>query len=88
VFSAWLPGGATGEVNAAATDMVRRALGATAPPTPFAWHDQSAIAALFATHDMTVTVERHELAFTAASPQDFLEEQRTSHPMALPARFE
>lgn len=87
VFSAWLPSGAIGQMNAAAMDMVRRALGAPAPPTPFPWHDQSALAALFAAHDMTVTVEQHELAFTAASPQHFLEAQRTSHPMAI-AGFE
>lgn len=87
VFSAWLPGGAIGQLNAAATEMVRRALGAPAPPAPFAWHDQSALVALFAAHDMTVTVEQHELAFTAASPQEFLEAQRTSHPLAI-AGFE
>ena len=87
VFSAWLPGGAIGQVNAAAMDMVRRALGAPAPPAPFDWHDQSALAALFAAHDMTVTVEQHELAFTAASPQAFFEAQRTSHPVAI-AGFE
>lgn len=87
VFSAWLPSGAIGQMNAAAMDMVRRALGAPAPPTPFPWHDQRALAALFAAFDMTVTVEQHELAFTAASPQDFLEAQRTSHPMAI-AGFE
>lgn len=83
VFSAWLPGGAVGQMNEAATDMVRRALGAPAPPAPFAWHDQSALVPLFAAHDMTVTVEQHELAFTATSPQDFFEAQRTGHPLAI-----
>lgn len=87
VFTAWLPGGALGQVNAAAMDMVRRALGAPAPPIPFAWHDQSALVALFAAHDMTVTIEQHELAFTGASPQAFFEAERTSHPLAI-AGFE
>ncbi len=87
VFSAWLPGGAIEQLNAAAMGMVRRALGAPAPPAPFAWHDQSALVTLFAAHDKTERVAQHELAFTAASPQGFLEAQRTSHPMAI-AGFE
>ena len=52
VFTAWLPGGAIGQMNQAAAEMVRAALGAPAPPLPFAWHDTSALATLFATrHD-------------------------------------
>ena len=37
---------------------------------------------LFAAHGMAITVEQHELAFTAASPATYLEAERTSHPMA------
>ena len=87
VFSAWLPGGAIGQMAGAAMELVRRALGAPTPPAPFAWHDQSAFGTLFAAHHMTVTVEHHELAFTAPSPHDFLEAERTSHPLAI-AGFE
>ena len=87
VFSAWLPGGAIGQLNDAAMDLVRRALGAPVPPTPFAWHEQTSLSPLFAVHTMTITFEEHELAFTAASPAAYLEAERTSHPMAI-AGFE
>lgn len=82
VFTAWLPGGAIGQMNQAAGEMVRAALGAPVPPPPFAWHDTTALATLFATHDMTVTAEPHELAFTAPSPEAYMEGAST-HPMAV-----
>ena len=85
VFSAWLPGGAIGRVNATASDLVRRALGAPEPPAPFPWHDQAALAALFAAHGMTTTIEQHGIVFTGASPAAYLEAERTSHPLAIAA---
>ena len=87
VFSAWLPGGAIGQLNATAMDLVRNALGAPVPPAPFPWHDQAALTALFAAHGMTITIEQHEIVFTDASPAAYLEAERTSHPMAI-AGFE
>ena len=87
VFSTWLPGGAIGQLNAVAMDLVRSALGATVPPTPFAWHEESALVPLFAAHGMTITLEQHELAFIAASPAAYLEAELTSHPMVI-AGFE
>ena len=83
VFSAWLPGGAIGELNATAMDLVRRALGAPPPPKPFEWHDETALTALFAHHEMAVSVERHELIFEAESPAAYLEAERTNHPLAV-----
>lgn len=82
VFTAWLPGGAIGQMNQAAGEMVRAALGAPTPPPHFAWHDTTALATLFATHDMTVTAEPYELAFTAPSPEAYMEGAST-HPMAV-----
>ncbi|QGN59198.1 class I SAM-dependent methyltransferase [Nostocoides sp. HKS02] len=82
IFTAWLPGGAIGQLNQAAAEMVRAALGAPAPPPPFAWHDTAALTTLFATHDMTVTAEPHELAFTALSPEAYMDSAST-HPMAV-----
>jgi SAM-dependent methyltransferase len=87
VLSAWLPGGAIGQMGAKAMDLVRRALGAPPSQAPFAWHDESALGALFATHGMTITVEEHELVFTAASPAAYLETDSTNHPLAI-AGFE
>jgi SAM-dependent methyltransferase len=82
VFTAWLPGGAIGQLNQAAGEMVRAALGAPTPPPAFAWHDTTVLATPFAPHDPTVTAEPHQLAFTASSPEVYLEGAST-HPMAV-----
>jgi ubiquinone/menaquinone biosynthesis C-methylase UbiE len=88
VFSAWIPGGAVGNLNAAAMRLVRMAVGAPEPQPQFGWHDKDALAAAFAVHDLNVTVEEHDdIVFTAASPEAYLEAERTSHPMAI-AGFE
>jgi SAM-dependent methyltransferase len=82
IFTAWLPGGAVGQLKQAAAEMVRAAFGAPAPPPAFSWHDTAALTPLFATHDLTVTAEPHELAFTAPSPEAYMESAST-HPMAV-----
>ena len=83
VFSAWLPGGTIGLMNATAIELVRAAIGAPPAPAGFAWHDPAALVPLFAGHGLRPTIEHHELSFTGASPAEFLEDQRTSHPMAV-----
>lgn len=83
VFTAWLPGGAIGQMNALAMELVRSALGAPPPAPGFAWHDPRALTALFAKHEMVITMENHELVFTGTSPTQFLEFERISHPMAI-----
>ena len=87
VFSAWLPGGAVGHLNARAMELVRQALGAPAPATPFAWHDRRDLQPLFTDHGMAISIEQHQLAFTGASPAAYLEAVCTSHPVAV-AGFE
>ena len=87
VFSAWVPGGVVGRMGEAAGDLVRSAVGATAPPPAFSWHDPTALHALFAPHGMTITSDEHELVFKASSPEAYLEANLTSHPLAV-AGFE
>ncbi len=43
VLSAWLPGGAIGDMNAAAGRMVMETLGAPEPPPGFPWHQLASI---------------------------------------------
>jgi len=81
VLSAWLPSGATHRAVGAAAEAVRTALGAPAGPPPFAWHERTALATLFAPHGLDVSVAEESLAFTASSPQAYLEEQG-EHPLA------
>jgi SAM-dependent methyltransferase len=84
VLSAWLPGGAIGEMNAAAGRMVLETLGAPEPPPAFPWHQLGALTELLlgVRAGLQVQVEEHELAFTAASAEDYLY-IGTRHPMAI-----
>lgn len=85
-LTSWLPGGALGALASTAEQLVR-GTGETPPADPgFAWHDDSALAALFERRDMTMKVQGpHELVFTAKSPEEFLDAEMTNHPMAVAA---
>lgn len=83
LLSAWIPGGAIGDVNAAAARLVREALGAPPPEHPFSWHDPDALGGLFAPYGLQVSAEQHSLAFTAPSPAEYLDREASSHPVAL-----
>lgn len=83
-FTAGLPGGATAAMNGAAESVVREIVAAPSGPGGFAWHDDNAVRDLFGRHAMDVSVQGpHELHFTATSPEAFLDQQMTQHPMLL-----
>lgn len=83
LFTAWLPGGAIGALAATAQELVEAALGVP-PASRFAWHDPSAVSALFTRHGMAATVKsRHDLVFAGTSPEAFLEAEHASHPLAV-----
>ena len=83
VISAWIPEGPIMEMNAAAADAVRQALGIAPGPQPFAWHDRDALGALLAPYGFTLEVQQHSLEFTASSPQDYLDGESRNHPLAV-----
>jgi SAM-dependent methyltransferase len=85
VLSAWIPSGAIHDAVRAAGEAVRNALGRPAGPPPFPWHEQAALSELFAPHGFDVSLGEERLAFTAASPQAYLEEQ-AGHPLAVAGR--
>lgn len=84
-LSTWLPGGALDEVM-----RVRReatiAAGAPASPAPFRWHDPEALAALLGPHGFAIDSHAEQLAFSAASAQDFLDTELRVHPGWIAAR--
>src|SRR5215217_5437717 len=82
VLSAWNPSGAVHRAVAAASQAVRKALGVPAGPPPFAWHERTALAELFAPHGFRVSVAEERLAFTATSPQAYVDQQ-ADHPLAV-----
>ena len=86
VFSAWLPGGAVGEVVRTARETAMAALDAPPAPAPFAWHDQHTLSGLLGAHGFSVGVERHAHVFTAPSIEDFLQTELIDHPLSSAAR--
>lgn len=83
VLSAWLPGGAVLEMNRAAGEAVMRAVGAPVPAEGFRWQDRAALAGLFGAHGFAVDVDERELTTTAATVDEYLDEQSRDHPMAV-----
>jgi SAM-dependent methyltransferase len=84
VFSAWLPGGAVGEVVRMARTTAMAALGAPPAPPPFAWHEQEALSGLLEGFD--VALERHDHVFTAPSIEAFIERELVDHPVSSASR--
>jgi SAM-dependent methyltransferase len=83
LLSAWPPDGALQEVNGTLAGTVRAALGAPPAPPPFGWHDGDALAALFAPHGLRVELAERAVEFTAPSVEAYLDEQASTHPMAV-----
>jgi SAM-dependent methyltransferase len=86
VLSAWVPEGPIHEAVMAAQNAVRRAVGAPAGSTPFAWHDRDALAGLLTPHGFEVAVEEERLVFAANSPGDYLDAESANHPLAVAGR--
>lgn len=78
VVTTWVPAGPIHEVGA----IIGRALGRAEQPSR--WSDPAVLRSLFA-GARDVEVREEEIAFTAASPEAYLEEQRLRHPMWLAA---
>jgi SAM-dependent methyltransferase len=89
VLSAWLPGGAIGEIVRMSRQTAMAALdappGPPGPP-PFAWHEQAELSGLVGPHGFDVTIERHDHTFTAPSIDAFLEVQMVDHPLGSASR--
>jgi SAM-dependent methyltransferase len=86
VLSAWIPAGAMFEMTSLAAKTVRQAVGAPAPPEPFAWHDRDALSGLLGPHGFHVDIEHNSLAFTAPSAHEFLNNESRNHPLAVAGR--
>jgi hypothetical protein len=82
VLSAWVPGGAVGEVVRMARETTMAALDAPPGPAPFPWHDRDALSKLMAPHGFDVHIERRPHVFTAPSVEDFIESELIDHPLS------
>jgi SAM-dependent methyltransferase len=86
VISAWLPGGAVGEVVRMARDTAMAALDAPPARPPFAWHEHDALSGLLAPHGFRVELEPHPHVFAAASIEDYLQAELVDHPLFTASR--
>jgi SAM-dependent methyltransferase len=86
-LSAWTPEGTIGAFARVGRTAVQEALGVPAGPPPFPWHERDALADLLAPYGFgDVRVREHTLAFTAPSPEAYLEGESASHPLWVAAR--
>jgi SAM-dependent methyltransferase len=87
VLSAWIPDAAISQVARIRAEALASATGSDGGPPPFAWHDADALEEVFAGHGFSSPVlHERELAFTADSPRDFIEDELRDHPMWITAR--
>ncbi len=86
LLTAWIPEGAIQDCVGIFQKAVAAAIGRPAGPPPFAWHEQSALASLFAPHGFSVAVEPEELVITASSAREYLAIQGRDHPMSIAGR--
>jgi SAM-dependent methyltransferase len=85
IFTAWIPEGAMFEV----TRDRRLALEGSARPltvAPLAWHEIGSVAEAFSPYGFDVRSQEHELAFTGASADEFVDVELAEHPMWVLAR--
>jgi SAM-dependent methyltransferase len=86
VLSAWVPGSAVDRMIGVGMRMLSQATGQSQPPR-FSWHNQHAVAQLFAAtgHGLEVRAQEHTLAYRASSPEAWFEGVQAVHPMAVMA---
>jgi SAM-dependent methyltransferase len=86
VLSAWTPIGAPAGPGALRREALAE-LGYEQPSdSSFPWHDAAALNGLFGPFGLTFEVHRHQIAITAASPQDYADADLDSHPLWVEAR--
>jgi SAM-dependent methyltransferase len=86
VFSAWVPTGALFELMRIRARATSVAQSAPVDPPPFSWHDETALARAFGRHGLAVELSQHDLTFSAASPQAFIDAELAHHPAWITAR--
>jgi SAM-dependent methyltransferase len=87
VLTAWLPGGALGELYGLRRAMLDDAAGAIAPgPAPFAWHDAGALGELFGSHGFAVELAPADLALYGTDVDGFVEAELRTGPLWVEAR--
>jgi SAM-dependent methyltransferase len=85
LLTAWVPGIGIGKAYARLGAYMGQKLGLPAPPPPFPWHDESALAQLAEPLGFTVTTESASIAFRSDSPEARIALDEATHPMSIEA---
>jgi SAM-dependent methyltransferase len=80
LISVWVPAGPVDAMIGVFMRAVARATGVQ--PHRFPWHDEGAVATLFACYGVELQWHRGAVEFTAGSPEEYLDRGR-SHPMSV-----
>ena len=67
-------------------EAVSAAAGATPGPPPVAWHDGDVLRGMFGPLGFTIDRYEERLAFTADSPEEFVESEFRDHPLWVAGR--
>lgn len=86
VLCAWIPGGALFDVMRLRREAVDAAAGATVGPPPVEWHEGDVLRGVFGPLGFTVELHEERLAFTAGSPEEFVESEFRDHPLWVAGR--
>ena len=84
LLSVWVPIGALQSMTQVLVNAIGAALGTEIPRFP--WHDQGAVGRLAAQDGANVRVHEGELVVARSTPEAYLHDQETHHPMTIAAR--
>jgi SAM-dependent methyltransferase len=84
LLSVWLPGGGVDTMTDVLVTAIGAALGRKVPRFP--WHDRAAVGRLAGSLDVCVRTYEGEVGFSRSTPEGYLHEQETQHPMTIAAR--
>jgi SAM-dependent methyltransferase len=87
LLAAWVPDdGAIFRAVRLARQTVAEILDQPPATPPFPWHESDALSGLFQPLGFSVSITEHELAFGAASVDEFMRIEGENHPLAIAAR--
>jgi ubiquinone/menaquinone biosynthesis C-methylase UbiE len=83
VVTSWSPKGPISKVGALLRDAMAIVDPASKTRSAPAWGDPAFVRSLFERRDARISIEEKQISFTAASPNAWLEDQETHHPIWL-----
>jgi SAM-dependent methyltransferase len=86
LLSAWIPEGAISRAVRLSRQTVSEILEQPPAGPPFAWHEADGLRELFEPHGLSISLDEHQISFTAPSADVFVEREAENHPLAVAAQ--